>query len=89
LTTKKRKPWTAVQIRIVRQASREKRGTRWARHQMHGARTEGVIRQKAFSMGLSLTARKAATRAKTAKKAHRRKPKPKPTSTAQPAKAAA
>ena len=52
---RKRRAWTAEQVRILKTMARQKR--RASRIAERLKRTEGATRQKAFSIGLSLDSR--------------------------------
>ena len=52
---RKRKAWTAEQVRTLRTMARQKKGA--SRIAKRLKRTEGATRQKAFSIGLSLDMR--------------------------------
>ena len=55
MKARKRRAWTAEQVRILRTMARQKK--RASRIAERLKRTEGATRQKAFSIGLSLDSR--------------------------------
>ena len=52
---RKRRAWTAEQVRILKTMARQKRRASRIAERLN--RTEGATRQKAFSIGLSLDSR--------------------------------
>ena len=53
--SKKRRPWTSVQVRDLKALAKKKTPARKIAKSLK--RTEGATRQKAFSIGLSLDSR--------------------------------